>query len=87
MVNNTSNSSLIQVLIAAMNEEEGIGLTIAELQQYLDAPKVLVVDGKSSDNTTQVAKALGAEVIYQTGMGKGDAIAKGIKHLDRKSVV
>ena len=70
------------MLIAALNEEEGIGLTIAELKAYLGAPKVLLVDGKSSDRTVAVAKRLGAEIVYQTGRGKGDAVAKGIAHLD-----
>jgi dolichol-phosphate hexosyltransferase len=82
MTNRTSNSHLVQVLIAAMNEEEGIGLTITEIQQYLDAPKVLVVDGKSSDRTADVARNLKAEIIYQTGVGKGGAISEGIKCLD-----
>jgi dolichol-phosphate mannosyltransferase len=82
MANGIVNDCLTQVLIAALNEEEGIGLTIAELSQYLDNPKVLVVDGKSIDRTVEVAKNLGAEIIYQNGIGKGDAIANGIPYLD-----
>jgi dolichol-phosphate hexosyltransferase len=73
----------IQVLIAALNEEEGIGQTIAELNEYLNNPRILVVDGQSKDNTVNVAKSYGAEVIYQEGKGKGDAIAFGIKNLDQ----
>ncbi len=71
---------LTQVLIAALNEQQGIGLTITELKCYLDAAKFLVVDGKSTDDTAKVAKSLGAQVVIQTGAGKGDALAKGIKH-------
>jgi len=71
-----------QVIIAALNEEEGIGLTIAELRRYLNSPHVLVVDGKSIDRTVHVAKALGAEVILQNKSGKGDALAEGLKHSD-----
>ncbi len=82
MANSSSNGGLTQVLIAALNEEECIGLTIAELNQYLDAPKVLVVDGKSIDRTVEVAQNFGAEIVYQSGIGKGDAIANGIAHLD-----
>lgn len=70
----------VQVLIAAYNEEQGIGRTIKEIQQYLDAP-ILVVDGKSKDDTVQVARGLGAEIVMQRGTGKGDALALGIKHL------
>jgi hypothetical protein len=38
-----------QVIIAAWNEEEGIGLTVAELMDILENPRVLVVDGRSID--------------------------------------
>jgi dolichol-phosphate mannosyltransferase len=72
----------IQVILAALNEEEGIGLTIAELQSHLVSPHVLVVDGKSTDRTVEVAKNMGADVILQDGSGKGDALAKAVKYLD-----
>jgi dolichol-phosphate hexosyltransferase len=71
-----------QVLIAAMNEEEGIGLTITEMMDTLDCTKVLVVDGNSTDRTIEIAKNLGATVALQDGKGKGDALAKGLQHLD-----
>jgi glycosyltransferase involved in cell wall biosynthesis len=71
-----------QVIIAALNEEEGIGLTIAELMDTLECSRVLVVDGKSTDRTVEVAKNLGAEIYVQDGLGKGDAVAKAIAHID-----
>jgi dolichol-phosphate hexosyltransferase len=71
-----------QVIIAALNEEEGIGLTVAELIDTLDCPRVLVVDGRSTDRTVEVAENLGADVLLQDGLGKGDAIAKAVAHLD-----
>ena len=67
-----------QVIIAALNEEEGIGLTIAELMDTLKYPRVLVVDGRSTDRTVEVAKKMGADVALQDGLGKGDAIAKAV---------
>jgi dolichol-phosphate mannosyltransferase len=70
------------VLMAALDEEEGIGLTIAELKQVLCNPQVLVVDGNSKDKTVHVAKSLGADVVYQEGKGKGDAIGHAIKHIN-----
>jgi glycosyltransferase involved in cell wall biosynthesis len=70
------------VLMATLNEEEGIGLTITELKQYLCNPKILVVDGNSKDKTVHVAKSLGADVIYQEGKGKGDAVGHAIKHVN-----
>ena len=71
----------LQVIIAAWNEEEGIGPTIAELKEHLSPLKILVVDGNSVDRTANMAKVLGAEVVFQDGQGKGDAFAKGIKNI------
>jgi len=68
-------------IIAALNEEEGVGLTIAELRQYLEKPWVLVVDGWSRDRTVKVAKDMYADVIFQRGIGKGNAIAEAIRHV------
>jgi dolichol-phosphate mannosyltransferase len=73
---------LTQVIIAALNEEEGIGLTIAELKEYLGKAKILVVDGNSVDRTVEAAKILGAEIVFQDGRGKGDALAKAIELID-----
>ncbi len=71
-----------QVIIAALNEEEGIGLTVAEFMDTLEGSQVLIVDGRSTDRTIEVAKNLGAEIFIQDGIGKGDAVAKAIAHID-----
>jgi glycosyltransferase involved in cell wall biosynthesis len=76
------NSSM-QVIIAALNEEEGIGLTVAELIVTLGSTHVLVVDGRSTDRTVEVAKKMGAEIILQDGLGKGNAIAKAVANIDQ----
>jgi dolichol-phosphate mannosyltransferase len=72
----------VLAIIAALNEEEGVGLTIAELRQYLEKPWVLVVDGNSRDRTVEIAKNLDADVIFQEGKGKGDAIACAIRQVN-----
>ena len=69
----------ILVLMAAVNEEEGIGPTLIELKQVLSGTKFLVVDGNSTDQTAIIAKKFGAEVLSQEGKGKGDAIKLGIQ--------
>ena len=71
-----------QLVIAALNEAPGIGLTIAEMKDTLGEIPVLVVDGKSSDRTVEIAKNLGAKVIYQDGIGKGNALTKAIEYAD-----
>ena len=45
-------------------------------------PRVLVVDGRSTDRTVEVSKNMGAEILFQDGLGKGDALAKALRHLD-----
>src|SRR5208337_754943 len=74
--------SSVLAIVAALNEEEGVGKTIVELRHYLEKPWVLVVDGKSSDRTVEVAKNLDVDVICQEGKGKGDAIACAIKQVN-----
>ena len=69
-------------IVAALNEEEGIGLTIVELRQYLEKPWILVVDGKSTDRTVEIAKDLDVDVAFQKAQGKGDAVAEAIKHVN-----
>lgn len=68
-----------QIIIAALNEEKGVGLTIAELRDKVDFANILIVDGHSQDRTVEVAKDLGADVVFQDGFGKGDAISKAFK--------
>ncbi len=71
-----------QLIIAALNEAPGIGLTITEMKDTLGEIPVLVVDGRSSDQTVEIAKNLGANVVCQDGFGKGDALAKALEHAD-----
>lgn len=72
------------VLMAALNEEEGIGLTIEELKRHLPSSQILVVDGKSRDNTVKVAQAMGANVVLQKGRGKGDAVSCALELMDEE---
>lgn len=80
LVQSAEHDYSVQVVIAALNEAPGIGLTIAELKDILGDVSILVVDGKSTDRTAEIARNLGAEVVYQDGDGKGDALAKALEH-------
>jgi dolichol-phosphate mannosyltransferase len=68
--------------MAALDEEEGIGPTIKDIEEHIDAIQILVVDGFSKDKTAEIANHLGAKVIYRESLGKGDALAHAINHLD-----
>ena len=73
--------SHIAVIVAALNEEHGIGHTLRELQNFLRKSQVVVVDGNSVDKTVEIAKKSGAKVIFQKGVGKGDAMFQGLQKL------
>jgi glycosyltransferase involved in cell wall biosynthesis len=70
--------SPLAIVVAAYNEEEGIAPTICELKEVLNKSQIIVVDGKSSDRTHELAKDFGAEVLIQKGKGKGNAISEGL---------
>lgn len=77
----TNLSCVTQVIIPALNEEQGIAYTIKDLKRYLINPMILVIDGKSQDNTVFAAKNLGADIIFQKGSGKGDALSIGFESI------
>ncbi len=77
----TVNQLTLSVVIATLNEEMGIGPTIAELQQVLNSPSLIIIDGNSVDRTADIAKNLGATVFLQQGKGKGDAMFQGFSLL------
>ena len=77
-----SSSPSVLAMIAALNEEEGIGFTLAELRRVLVDARFLVVDGNSTDRTVEIAKDMKCEVLLQEGSGKGQAIAQAIRHVD-----
>ena len=69
------------VIVATLNEEEGVGPTIAEIKEFVDKPFFLVVDGRSVDGTVKIAESMGARIVVQKGIGKGDAVAAAIGHV------
>jgi glycosyltransferase involved in cell wall biosynthesis len=78
-------SCSVQLVVAALNEEQGIGLTLTEFLGNLDFSNVLVIDGHSRDRTVEIAKNLGAEIAFQNGFGKGNAIAKALEKINWSS--
>jgi Glycosyl transferase family 2 len=69
--------SPLTVLIAARDEEDRIGTTIAALRRDFPGAEVIVVDGASSDGTAERAETAGAVVIRLARTGKGEALSAG----------
>nr|WP_319540817.1 S-layer glycoprotein N-glycosyltransferase AglJ [uncultured Methanospirillum sp.] len=74
------------VLIPTLNEEPTIGDLI---QRFLDLgyTDILVIDGKSSDRTREIAASSGAKVVIQTGKGKGNAFIQALAFLEKPYVL
>ncbi len=84
--------STVAILLPALNEESGIGLVLDELPlETLKSagyvPRVVLVDGHSTDATTQIARSRGAEIIAQTGTGKGWAVRTGLEQIESDYLV
>lgn len=75
----------LTVVIPTLNEVETLPEIVAGVRAHTD--DILVVDGRSPDGTADVARSLGARVVYDHGRGKGEAIRTVIGHLDRDIVV
>jgi glycosyltransferase involved in cell wall biosynthesis len=67
----------VSVVIPAMNEGNNLPHVFAELP--LDLHQVILVDGRSTDNTVSIARQLrkDVEIVHQTRKGKGNALACG----------
>lgn len=70
--------STLSILLPALNEEQGIvrvlqAIPRRRLERLGLRYHVFLLDGHSTDSTRSVARQLGAEVIVQSGNGKGAA--------------
>lgn len=66
----------ITVIIPALNEEISIGSMVIKTKKYAD--HVIVVDDGSIDDTAEIARLAGADVIVHTkNRGKGEALKTG----------
>ncbi len=86
-----SRATPLAVLLPTLNEAEGVRATIeelplAELRSLGFAPRVLVVDGHSTDETRRVAATAGATVVLQEGAGKGQAVRQGMEWAVRHTI-
>jgi glycosyltransferase involved in cell wall biosynthesis len=66
----------ISVVIPCYNEEDGIRSVIQSMPPYVD--EIVVVDNNSTDKTSEIARSLGANVIFQPIKGYGAAYQAGL---------
>jgi glycosyltransferase involved in cell wall biosynthesis len=68
----------ISVVIPCHNEEDGIAAVLAQMPPIVD--EVVVVDNASTDRTAEMARAAGAEVVFEGRKGYGRAYKTGFAH-------
>ncbi|MBA7470396.1 Undecaprenyl-phosphate 4-deoxy-4-formamido-L-arabinose transferase [subsurface metagenome] len=87
------SATRIAIVIPTLNECKAVGKVLGGVKSVMDGYeyRVLVVDGRSIDGTDEIARDMGADVIYQRGRGYGDALKTGFFHarkrLDAKVIV
>jgi dolichol-phosphate hexosyltransferase len=75
----------LTVVIPTLNEVLTVGEIIGKVRPFTD--DILVVDGHSQDGTADLARSLGARVVFDHGKGKGEAVRSVIPHLNREITV
>jgi len=75
----------MSIAIPALNEAATLADIIVGCKKYSD--DILVIDGHSRDQTVDIARSMGARVIFDHKKGKGEAIRSAIPHLPRDIVV
>lgn len=79
------NGLRIGVVIPALDEEQAIGLVVADIPPWVDA--IVVADNGSRDDTANVARTAGATVVRENERGYGAACLAGIAALGPADVV
>lgn len=72
----------VALIIPCHNEEKTITKVVKDFRKWLPAARVVVVDNCSSDDTPKLAKAEGAEVIFEPKLGKGNAVRTAFGRID-----
>jgi len=78
-------STRVAVVILARNEAHSIADAVTGARPY--AHEVVVMDGRSTDGTVELARAAGAVVHQDPGLGKGSAIRRSFELVDADIVV
>jgi len=73
----------VSVLLPCYNEEKGVGICIKKIKDVFDVEnikgEILVIDNGCTDNTTSIARSLGAKVVYEPRKGYGNAYLAGFR--------
>jgi glycosyltransferase involved in cell wall biosynthesis len=74
----------IAVIIPVLNEEKTLPLVLNDMPKDL-VNEVVVIDNGSSDRTAEIAKELGATLLFESKRGYGYPCLRGIEYLKTKN--
>ena len=85
-MNTTEQKKKITVLIPCYNEEGGIADVITSFPTDKIAAQgydfeIVIIDNNSKDRTGEIARSLGATVLFEPQKGKGNAIRRGFYYI------
>jgi len=80
------NKDEVCILIPTLNEGPTIGNVVREFTA-LGYTHILVIDGKSTDDTVKIAREAGANVRTQSGKGKGNAIIEAFEVIEQPHIL
>ena len=69
----------LTVVLTAFNDEEAIGLAVADFRTHPLVRRVIVVDNESSDRTADVAREHGAIVVRESQRGYGRCVYRALQ--------
>src|SRR5436309_315529 len=75
----------ITVIIPCLNEEQGIERVLRAMPEFVD--EIIVVDNNSTDRTSAVARALGAQVIREEVRGYGRSYKRGFSNASSDLII
>jgi glycosyltransferase involved in cell wall biosynthesis len=78
------NPPIIDVIIPAYNEEKSIPKVIAEIPSLVR--QIVVANNNSTDRTGEVAKAAGAEVVFEPQKGYGKACLSAMDWIEKQAI-
>jgi glycosyltransferase involved in cell wall biosynthesis len=83
----TLNQPSVSVIIPALNEAENLPHVLPRIPDWID--EVILVDGRSTDETVEVARCLRPDIriVQQVGKGKGAALRTGFQHATGEIIV
>lgn len=84
----TADPLRLAVVVPTLNEAQHLAATLVSLAaQTAPADRVVVADGGSADNTIELARKFGANVLIAPGRGRGGQVATAVAQLDEDVVL